>query len=282
MGTLKQFLEMYEEILKEDTSLKENRNLDSKERFLHVSEGFVFESPITALPFLFTVVEKKKDSIVIALMSDFWELATNRDIFVQFSHPVRETWIVETDVTCEIPEKLVNNFLFVGKLASEDVQLIKEAISGKSIPIDRRGRGYSDFIHRRFKEIERERIQFLFAGFIRKEEKEDYVVISFAPQFVNTLRSTKENLLVASSAERSFETENFQVIFNPEKGKISLLFKEKVYGKFGKVNLQFGAVKIELYKGKIKDLEIVNVDRDLFHFFKNVKVEVKDDFKAFK
>jgi len=282
MGALKQFLEIYEELLKEDTYPNGNESFDSEKESFNVVEGSVFESPLTGLPFLFTVVEKKKNSVVIALMSDFWELATNRDIFVQLPHPVRETWIVETDITCEVPENLINNFLFVSKLEDEDIKLIKEAVSGKDIPVDRRGRGYNDPVHKRFKELERERLQSLFTGFIRKEEKEDCIVINFAPQFVDTFEPAMENLLVASSTERSFETENFQAIFNPEKRKISLLFKEQIYGKPGKVNLQLGSVKIGIYRGVIKDFEIVNADEDLFNLLRNIEVEVKDDSKTFK
>ncbi len=282
MGALKQFLEIYEELLKEDTYPNGNESFDSEKESFNVVEGSVFESPLTGLPFLFTVVEKKKNSVVIALMSDFWELATNRDIFVQLPHPVRETWIVETDITCEVPENLINNFLFVSKLEDEDIKLIKEAVSGKDIPVNRRGRGYNDPVHKRFKELERERLQSLFTGFIRKEEKEDCIVINFAPQFVDTFEPAMENLLVASSTERSFETENFQAIFNPEKRKISLLFKEQIYGKPGKVNLQLGSVKIGIYRGVIKDFEIVNADEDLFNLLRNIEVEVKDDSKTFK
>jgi len=282
MGALKQFLEIYEELLKEDTYPNGNESFDSEKESFNVVEGSVFESPLTELPFLFTVVEKKKNSVVIALMSDFWELATNRDIFVQLPHPVRETWIVETDITCEVPENLINNFLFVSKLEDEDIKLIKEAVSGKDIPVDRRGRGYNDPVHKRFKELERERLQSLFTGFIRKDEKEDCIVINFAPQFVDTFEPAMENLLVASSTERSFETENFQAIFNPEKRKISLLFKEQIYGKPGKVNLQLGSVKIGIYRGVIKDFEIVNADEDLFNLLRNIEVEVKDDSKTFK
>ena len=280
MDILNQFLGMYEELVSDDLEGKgklKGSTITAGKRTLNVSKGSVFESYSTSLPFLFVVVSEKEDTLLIALMSDFWELATNKDIFVSLSHPVRETWIVETDITCEIPKSFIQNFLPAGKLKGDDFELVRKAINGENIPINKRGKGYNDPIHERFKHLERERFQSIFPRFIKKEEKKNCIVIKFFPQMMNLLEPMERKLLVASSEDRSIETDKFQSIFNPEEGKITILFKEPVYGKPGKVSLNLGSINVMLHKGIIKDLEITDADRNLFNLLRYLNIEVKCD-----
>jgi hypothetical protein len=285
MGILEKFLKTYENLVKEELENFYNHKLKFT-RFplenekLDISEGSVFESTQTALPFLFTVVEKKENNVLIALMSDFWELGTNKDIFVRFSHPVRDTWIVETDITCVVPKSFLENFRFAGKLSSEDIAFVKKALSGEEIPLNKRGSGYNDRIHKQFKSLERDRLQLLFSGFMEKNEEKDLIIIKFNPKVLEVFEPIARELLVACSDEKSIETNKFKAILNPKEKKISLLINEEFLGKPGNVIFDLGLTKISLYKGILKDLEFLNANRLLLNLLRKLKIEVKNDSKT--
>jgi hypothetical protein len=243
-----------------------------------IREGDVLEIDTELLPVLLTVVEKGKVSVKVALMCDCWELATDRDVLVSFSHPIRDVWMVETDITYNLPLSMVKNFSLAGKLNKSDLETVKLAIKGMDVPLHRRGRGYNDPIHRRFKEIEKDRANAIFKTFIERKEKGECIVIEFSPDFKEFLMLGKENLMVASSQQESFETESFQGLFIPDEKKVVLLPKDGFYGKKGKVKIKADQSSIEIYRGTLKDIEIRNSDKELFEVIKSAEVEVDRNF----
>jgi len=69
------------------------------------------------------------------LMSEFWEFAREKDIIVNFSHPIADKWIIELD------KRLydVRNFVVIGSLTDEDKQLLSDILGGKELPPSKTG-----------------------------------------------------------------------------------------------------------------------------------------------
>ncbi len=69
------------------------------------------------------------------LMSEFWEFAREKDLIVEFDHPIAERWIIELD------QRLyeVKSFNIVGKLLNEDIKLLTSILNGAEIPSHKSG-----------------------------------------------------------------------------------------------------------------------------------------------
>jgi hypothetical protein len=295
MGMLKSLLDSYEKDVKGWVNSEVNEEISvpvqipeefrkpclSVKKPIHdVQEGFVFEVGTENLPVLLVVVEKQRKVVKVALMCDQWELATERDVLVDFSHPIRNMWIVETDIVYTLPLSVLKNFSFSGRLNEGDLRIVKMAVNEEEIPLYKRGRGYNDPIHRRFKEIEMERMTAIFETLMRKKEKTESVIIEFSPEFKEMLVFEKEDLMVASSQQENFETESFQGLFIADESKVVILPKEDLYGKRGRIKIKLRQFPVEIYRGILKDIEIRNCDRELFEVIRNVEVEIDNLFAS--
>jgi len=275
MELLKELLETYKELTQNDDLMEENFFSAGKET-LNFTKGSVIEVSFRNLPLLLCVINEEKYNVKVALMSDFWELATNKDVFVRFSHPIRDTWIVETDIVKILPKNFLKRVKasFRGKINQSDLKQIENLLSGKKISSDSTGIGYNDEIHKEFKKIERKRFNKIFTQILNF--KDEGKLLIFEPrQDIISAFLTKEPL-VASSDSKSLETERFQAVAFPDK-RILLLWKNNIYGKRGTIGFKFENTSFDIYEGTIKDLEFRNVDKSFLNLLKYLYIEAKND-----
>ncbi len=139
-------------------------------------EGIVFEKAFPSFPLIVCVLLEKKHSVLVSLMSYAYELATHHDFFVKFEHPIRDLWIVETDLIYELPKnKLFQYFIPVGNLSESDVAVLKNFLKGHKLPSERIGYGTLIDEKIKFKKIEKDRARELFAmglEYLAEMEKE--------------------------------------------------------------------------------------------------------------
>lgn len=106
------------------------------------------------------IVDYDKGYYTVSPLSFEWTLATKCDLVISFPHLLRDTWIVQLDLTTDVPEEYLkeNNYRYLGKLSQTDLKLLRDAIIyDKELPRERTGRGYGDSVHRAFKRYEYER-----------------------------------------------------------------------------------------------------------------------------
>lgn len=101
------------------------------------------KTPITFLKFgdvigiksNITAVYIGNDTAVI--MSNFWEFATNTDMFVAFEHPISLKWIIELDKRIFLSNSMFVSFC--GSLSQEDIKILKNVLSGGKLPLEKTG-----------------------------------------------------------------------------------------------------------------------------------------------
>ena len=121
------------------------------------------------------IVDYDKGYYTVSPVSFEWTLATTCDLVITLPHFLRDTWIVQLDLTSDLPEDYLKEkgFLYLGKLSESDLKLVREAIlHGKELPKERTGRGHSDPVHRAFKTFEYERHLDLYQSFLESIGRE--------------------------------------------------------------------------------------------------------------
>jgi len=126
-----------------------------------VIEGGVYQLPADE-PLFVAVINKEGSFVEVAPLSFCWPLATRHDLIVELPHPFSDIWIVQTDLAASTPKKLLREAELIGKLKDEDLRILKKTLKGEApLPKERRGRGYDDAIHEKFKDFEYKRYRFL-------------------------------------------------------------------------------------------------------------------------
>ncbi|MDY6957530.1 MAG: hypothetical protein SVK08_00100 [Halobacteriota archaeon] len=117
-----------------------------------------YKEDCQGLPVYFTILNDMGDMCHIAQMSYMWELATEKDLLVRVSHPLREVWIVELDRVYTVPKSaLSRRNVEAIDIDDEDRML---ALSGNLPPVKKRGTGSFLPVKSEFKKIELRRSAF--------------------------------------------------------------------------------------------------------------------------
>lgn len=323
MISLKDILEFYKLSLQSDKDLKIDGDfkLDDKigrEKFKKiqsmlkpskiismekpvVSVGDVYEKPTDTLPLTVAVLDITEDSVFVALMSHVIELATPDDLLVSFNHPLRNKWIVETDLAIELSkDKFFSNFYFVGKLEKKDIEILKNFINGEDLPKDKTGRGFAVPEKQEFKKIEFARYNMLFLILMKKlDELETYErddeevivsltdIIAFPLKEKNLKKSLqqlyeREGVEIPSAAAtqiKPLEDKEVKIIFDDKTNELHLLFNKETVGKSVELviavkNREFPLFRIE----KAPYMMTVNLQKEDFSMvYPFLKVKIKDE-----
>ncbi|MGC8483729.1 MAG: hypothetical protein ACP5OE_08825 [Thermodesulfobium sp.] len=92
------------------------------------------------------IIELYKPEFVLAvyignntaiLMSNFWELGTDKDMIVNISHTIANRWIIELDKRIFLSNSTL--YSYCGKLDEGDASLLKKALDGEALPPSKTG-----------------------------------------------------------------------------------------------------------------------------------------------
>jgi len=245
-----------------------------------VVEGGIYQLP-GSQPLFVAAVNREGDFVEVAPLSFCWPLATRLDLIVEFHHPFSDTWIVQTDLAVSVPERLLREAELVGELKEEDLKVLKRTLKGEApLPKERRGRGYGDPVHERFKDFEYERYKFLIEELLscveKEEEEKERHVEFFVPKFLKKLLSETAALAPAADSKESvLELKDATLIFTDE-GVEALIAKELV-GKEGRVKVETKEGEATLYEGKLPELiTFKNLDFNAFKALSALKIETKE------
>ena len=243
-----------------------------------VVEGGVYQLPGSE-PLFVVAVNKEGNLVEVAPLSFAWPLATRLDFIVEFRHPFSDTWIVQTDLAVSVPEKLLKEAELTGKLKEEDLEILKRTLKGEApLPKERRGRGYGDAVHEKFKEFEYRRYKFLIEELLSSIEEAERAQESREvklPNFlVNLLEEVAALTPAAHSDKRVLEGEGAVAVFTPQ--AVEVLIDESLVGKEGEVKLETPEGEVPIFKGTLpENLTVKGVSEQAFKTFSKLKVEVK-------
>jgi len=271
---LKDFLDEYIEALE---LLKEGKfKLFKRKTSPYVREGYVYEIETDGTPILLLAAKVDEEYAEVVPLSWLWELATKYDMVIEFSHPLRDVWIAQLDLAMEIPKEILHQAEEVGKVKDVDLEVIKKVLNDEiEIPKHRRGKGYEDEVHSKFKEIEFDRHKWLFESLLSSMgESEEKVLILTYP-----LRKTLEECqpLAAASSKTLIKLSFGEILYNEKEKRVEVFFKEELLGKDGTLFFELNGEELVLYSGRIKDLVIPDVPEKLFNLFQLLKLEIKGE-----
>ena len=271
-------------------------DLDEDEKI--VSIGDVYEMATDTIPLTVTILDVTQNTVFVALMSHVIELATPDDLFVAFSHPIRNKWIVETDLTIELnKDNFLSNFYFVGKLKEEDIAILKNFIKGDDLLANKTGKGFAIPEKKEFKEIEFNRYKLLFSMLMKEldelEEKQTEVNVSLADiiefplkekGLKNTLKEIfeRENIEIPSAAAtqiKPLEEKDVKIVFDDEANELHLLFNKETVGKCVELVIAVKDREFPLFRiEKAPYMMTVSLQKEDFSMvYPFLKVKIKDE-----
>ncbi len=250
--------------------------LDRKTVAFDIEEGSVYRVDRDGAPLWLLVVEKDRGYCLVSPMTFMWELATKNDFLVEFPHILRENWIVELDLSSDVPEDVLKGAVYEGKLKKEDFETVKRALlEGASLPRERTGRGYEDEIHREFKKIEYQRHRWLYESLLSSLEEEEAGCLE--EEVYGQLMELAEELPAASSEKNVIKLPFGEVILDRENRQAAVIFSEELQGKEGELYIEANGKRVPLYKGELNDFELTNLDPEMFKLFEHLKLELKNE-----
>ncbi len=224
-----------------------------------VSKGDILELQIPPIPYLFYVSYLEKDTVELALMSEFAEMILANNVKVEIDHPISSAWIVELDLKIKLEkEKLLQSPFFLFK------NPVKRYEKEKIFKDERYLEIYSEF-----KKFEEQRLHYakLFLG------------VTNLPLVLESLKEMPVptvNLKVAASERKSLETDHLQIFFIEERKEIIVIPSSDVIGYYGNITVRLdGNFTFNIYKGIIQDILFTKVDEKMFNFLKVAHWEVK-------
>ena len=283
MIDLKKILYSYEVDLQSFQNIEDSGKKDIPRTLKNEKlEGIVFEKLSPSFPLIVCVLVEKKHSVLVALMSYAYELATHHDLFVKFEHPIRDFWIVETNLIYELPkDKLFQYFIPVGNLSESDVSILKGFLKGNKLPSERIGYGTLIEEKIKFKKIEKDRARELFAmGLEYLEEMEealaqsadvaepekDVVKLSFTEVLSDFVRKSGKTLkeiiyefyernglpqpALAATQIRNVSVEDNVFIFKKELKELSIIFTKEFIGQPVDIVLSINKSEFPLFSFK--------------------------------
>jgi len=250
--------------------------LERENLAFEIEEGSVYRIDREGAPVWLLVVEKDRGYCLISPMTFMWELATKNDFLVQFPHLLRENWIVELDLSSDVPEEVLKGAVYEGKLKKEDFEIVKRALlEGAPLPKERTGRGLEDEIHREFKKIEYQRHRWLYESLLSSLDEEEAGYLE--EEIYDQLLEMAEELPAASSEKNVVKLSFGEVVLDRENREAAVMFKEELYGKEGELYVEVNGKRVPIYEGKLKDIELKNLNPEMFKLFEHLKLEIKNE-----
>ena len=246
-----------------------------------VIEGGVYRLPADE-PLFVAVINKEGNFVEVAPLSFCWPLATRYDLIVELPHPFSDTWIVQTDLAASTPEKLLREAELIGKLKDEDLKILKKTLKGEApLPKERRGRGYGDAVHEKFKDFEYKRYKFLVEELLSSIDEAEKSAKSTPeevkiPKFIrNLLEETADLEIAAASDRRVVEGKGAVAVFTPE--TVEIVIDENFRGKEGEVKIETPEGEVPIFWGVLpKVLTVKGISKRAFGALSRLKVEVKE------
>jgi len=267
LDSYKKLIEMYEEV-----------PLTPAEK---IEEGGIYWLPAEQ-PLFLAVINDDGKYVDVAPVSFEWLLATRRDLIVEVPHLLSDRWIVQTDLTITAPRKLLKGAELIGKMAEEELEILKRAVEEKgSLPKERRGMGYEDPVHREFKDFEYSRYRFLLKELLSSIDEEEMAresshrVISLPRFLVRFFEDAAQEQLAASSEKEVIPGEGVTAVLTSEGVKVA--FDENLTGKRGKLKALAGGEEISLYEGPFPEvLTLKNLSPEAFRGIARLRAEVDE------
>ncbi len=298
MIDLKKILYSYEVDLQSFQNIEDSGKKDIPRTLKNEKlEGIVFEKLSPSFPLIVCVLVEKKHSVLVALMSYAYELATHHDLFVKFEHPIRDFWIVETNLIYELPkDKLFQYFIPVGNLSESDVSILKGFLKGNKLPSERIGYGTLIEEKIKFKKIEKDRARELFAmGLEYLEEMEEALAQSVSASepektevktplteilsdaVKKTNKSLKKFILefyrknrlsqpaLAATRIEPISVDSTKFIYNKESNELNIIFSEEFIGDSVDIVLSVKGSEFPLFSlKKAPNMLTVSLSKDDF------------------
>ncbi|WP_456395325.1 hypothetical protein [Desulfurobacterium sp.] len=216
MATLSELLKDYIEINREANMIvKHNKNVAE----VHV--GNVLEFSTDKNPILVCVIDDTLPYEAV-LMSYLWEMATSSDLIVEFKHPLRNRWILQSDLVIYITEDLLKSAKFVGRIDRKDVELIKRYLKDENfrLPDEKSGTGDKLHVKRKFKLFEAERSKGISLNFVREIEEKEKTLFYISAEALEALPA------VAGREKEAIAMEDFIVFNQGDKVKVKVINKD--------------------------------------------------------
>ena len=246
-----------------------------------IVEGGIYQLPGKE-PLFLVLVNREGNFIEVAPLSFCWPLATRHDLIVELPHPFSDIWIVQTDLAASTPKKLLREAELIGKLKEEDLEILKKTLRGEApLPRERRGGGYDDAIHEKFKDFEYKRYKFLVEELLSSIDEAEKSSKSIAqevkiPKFIRSLLEETAALEVAAASDRRVvEGEGAVAVFTPE--TVEIVIDENLRGKEGEVKIETPEGEVPIFWGVLpKILTVRGISKKAFRALSRLKVEVKE------
>ena len=238
-------------------------------------EGGVYRLPGKE-PLFVVAVNREGSFVEVAPLSFCWPLATRLDLIVSLPHPLSDTWIVQTDLAVSVPEKLLQKAELIGRLKEEDLKILKRTLEGElPLPEERRGRGYGDPVHERFKELEYRRYRFLIDELLRAIEQEESYQELRLPDSVRELLEESALLSPAAySTEGAVEIDGATLI--PLEEGVEVVIDSNLVGKRGKIGVETPEGEVLLFEGELPEvLTIKNIGEKTLNLLSRFRLEVE-------
>ncbi|MGC9168810.1 MAG: hypothetical protein ACP5GK_07845 [Desulfurella sp.] len=206
------------------------------------------------------------------LMSNFWEFATNSDMFVDVSHPIADKWIIELDKRIFLDNAKYSHY---GKLNENDINLLKKALDGEELPPSKTGPKVpfnpKDARYKfKFEELKKT-LKFNKNLFFEKDTN----VIHF--NFSKDLFEKEKK--AAFDEKKLFEKNGVNILINPK--NIIIDTTDKNIGKFAKIYIKSKGEEIVLFEGKIEapTFEIISKTpiKNPYAIEQMLQIEIYDD-----
>lgn len=250
-----------------------------------VAAGIVLEKEREGriIPLTIAVLRLRGELADVSLMSYAYELATEHDLIIPFSHLLRDTWVLEGDLIYSVPLSYLKDFSIISKIQDEDCELMVNYLDGKlkALPSGRKGAGSFLDVKRRFKAVEQQRSAFLASFvFLAVDEAESEGLweeeIRIPLDLRKYLNLRADEVPAAGMEEDTFLNNYVSGSFNDESQLLQLHIYEEFHGKFGRLEFKRPGGSIVLYEGIFKkgmSIMLRSVQRsDLFSFKNNLQI----------
>ena len=287
-----------DEVYKKFTSIKEklDKALKSKQEvsFSKIEPGIVYEMETDSIPQTVVVLEEKSNTVVVAQMSYMYKLATVYDFIVKIAHPLRDFWIVETDLIIELDkDNFIENFQPVAKLQQNDIKiLVSHYKNREELPLNRIGKGTSLPEKIEFKKIELERYKLLFALLLDKVAVIEKAILTesgkqtevktplteiLSDAVKKTNKSLKKFILefyrknrlqqpgLAATRIEPISVDSTKFIYNKESNELNIIFSEEFIGDSVDIVLSVKGSEFPLFSlKKAPNMLTVSLSKDDF------------------
>ena len=239
-----------------------------------IEEGAVFEIETERIPILVAVINKGELNEVV-LMSYQYEFATENDLIIRFSHPLRDIWMLEGDFVFYLSEEFLKRCTPVGKIPEEALKKMKKFLEDDDYYFDKTERGIGENLPIKvaFKKFEAERTRELLGELLAKVEQAEQ---SSTPKIPTFFVKEEVKLPAAARMEKTaIERKNY-LLFKEDANTVKIkITNYKFLNK--KAKIKIGNAEFEVTSLPEEFLITLQTPINIEAFSKVFKIEVEDE-----